>query len=224
MCGCGSVARITGRDLCNACFQKDPTWPFRYAERLTGRLDETPDGSTTTSTTWPSVTRRRERFITSDGSATRSQWRNQPGPTSSRPRWRSTRSRSTNSSLMPGSASPMTRNQSELSNAAGRDSARSQRASRMRLQGSVKRWSDVKTEHTVSVYAATPTAPSKLASLRSGISHASHRMLPRRWIESNSSPSQRLSAFWRAAHAETPHASSPIYASSSRGVDDTSSP
>ncbi len=40
--GCGTVARITGRDLCSACFQKDPAWPFRYAERLTCRLDETP--------------------------------------------------------------------------------------------------------------------------------------------------------------------------------------
>ena len=40
--GCGFVARITGRDLCNACFQKDPSWPFRYAKRLAGRLEETP--------------------------------------------------------------------------------------------------------------------------------------------------------------------------------------
>ena len=73
----------------------------------------------------------------------------------------------------------------------------------MRLQGSVKRWSGVKTEHAVSVCAATPTARSRLASPRSGISYASHRMLPRRWIVSNSSASLTSNGFWRAARAET---------------------
>ncbi len=41
--GCGRVERITGRDLCSACFQRDPQWPFRYAANLANRMPVVPD-------------------------------------------------------------------------------------------------------------------------------------------------------------------------------------
>lgn len=41
--GCGTISRIIGWELCSACFQKDPAWPFRYASRLSGRLVVVPD-------------------------------------------------------------------------------------------------------------------------------------------------------------------------------------
>ena len=40
--GCGEVKWICARDLCVACRQRDPHWPYRYAANLKSRLDETP--------------------------------------------------------------------------------------------------------------------------------------------------------------------------------------